>query len=160
MSLGRWQVVVAGAALAVTAACGRNVDLEKVPVGSEVTLTRQDGGVVKGPLQRVDPSTVVVKVGNRDKTVPRAQIAEAAVEEPNAPATPLPPAAKFREFVVAAGTPIHVKLMTSVASNTSHAEEPVSAELSEPIVVDAMEVAPAGSAAETFASAACRSRLM
>ena len=36
------------------AGCARKVDLEKVPVGTEVAITRQDGGVVSGTLAARD----------------------------------------------------------------------------------------------------------
>jgi len=121
------------------------VDLDKITPGTEVTLTRQDGGVVKGPVQRVEPNSIVVKVGDRPKTVPRAEITSVQVEEPGVPSKALPPAAKYREFVVAAGTPISVRLMTSVSSQTSRVEEAVSGELKEPIIIDGVEVAAAGS---------------
>lgn len=134
-----------GASLVTVGACNRGVDLDKVTPGTEVTLTRQDGGVVKGPVQRVEPNSIVVKVGDRPKTVPRAEITTVQIEEPGVPSKALPPAAKYREFVVSAGTPISVKLMTAVASNTSHVEDQVSAELESALMVDGVEVAPAGS---------------
>jgi hypothetical protein len=133
-------------AIVAAGACNKGgVDLDKVTPGTEVTVTRQDGGVVKGPVQRVEPNSLVVKVGDRPKTVPRAEITSVQVDEPGVAAKALPPAAKFREFVVAAGTPITVKLLTGVSSDTSRVEQAVSAELTEPIVIDGVEVAPAGS---------------
>ena len=135
------------AVVAVTGACNRGgVDLDKVAPGTQVTVTRQDGGVVKGPVERVEPNSLVVKVGARPKTVPRAEISTVTIDEPGAPAKALPSAAKFREFVIPAGTPLSVRLMTPVASNTSRVEQAVSAELTAPIVIDSVEVAPAGSA--------------
>lgn len=132
-------------AAASVGACNRGVDLDKVTPGTEVTLTRQDGGVVKGPVQRVEPNSVVVKVGERPKTVPRAEITSVQVEEPGVPAKALPPAAKFREFVIPAGTPISVKIMAAAASNTSHVEDSIPGELTESLMIDGVEVVPAGS---------------
>jgi hypothetical protein len=130
-----------------TGACNKGgVNLDKVTPGTEVTLTRQDGGVVKGPVQRVEPNSVVVSVGKRPKTVPRSEITSVQIEEPGVAPKALPPAAKFREYVVAAGTPITVRLMSAVSSETSRVEQAVPAELNEPIVVDGVEVAAAGSA--------------
>jgi hypothetical protein len=57
----------------------------------------------------------------------------------------LPPAAKYREFVIADGTPLNVKLLTAVASNTSKVEDPVNGELVDAITIDGVEVLPAGS---------------
>lgn len=143
---GRMNGLLVGAAIVATGACSRGVDLDKVTPGTEVTLTRQDGGVVKGPVQRVEPNSVVLRVGERPKTVPRAEIANVQVDKPGETPAELPPAAKYREFVVAAGTPISVKLMTAVASNASHVEEPVSGELVDTVTVDGADVLPAGSA--------------
>jgi len=135
-----------GVVVIATGACNKGgVDLDKVQPGTEVTVTRQDGGVVKGPVERVEPNSLVVKVGARPKTVPRSEIATVQVEEPGVAPKALPPAAKFREYVVPAGTPISVRLMTALSSETSRVEQAVSAELNDPLVVDGVEVAPAGS---------------
>jgi hypothetical protein len=115
-----------------------------VTPGTEVTLTRQDGGVVKGPVQRVEPNSVVVTVGDRPKTVPRADISTVQIEEPGVPSKALPPAAKYREFVLGTGTPVQVKLLTTVSSETSRVEDAVNGELTEALIVDGVEVAPAG----------------
>jgi len=60
-----------------------------------------------------------------------------------------PPAAEakpqFRDVTIPLGTSLHIKLATTVASDTSHAEQTVRGALSEPIVVDDITVAPAGS---------------
>ena len=139
--------VLVGAVVVATGACNRGgVDLDKVAPGTQVTVTRQDGGVVKGPVQRVEPNSLTVKVGERPKTVSRADIASVTVDEPGVAPKALPAAAKFREFVIPAGTPLSVRLMTPVASDTSRVEQAVSAELKDPIIVDGVEVAPAGSA--------------
>jgi len=58
------------------AGCSKRVDLEKVPVGTEVQVTRQDGGVVQGKLAARDDKTVKVTVGSASRTVPRDQIAD------------------------------------------------------------------------------------
>src|SRR5262245_33772081 len=91
-----WLLSASFVAIAMTlGACNRGgVDLDKVTPGTEVTLTRQDGGVVKGPVQRVEPNSIVVKVGDRPKTVPRAEITTVQIDEPGVPAKALPPAAK------------------------------------------------------------------
>ena len=46
------------AALVIAAGCSRHVDIEKVPVGSNVQLTRDDGGVVEGTLASRDAEVV------------------------------------------------------------------------------------------------------
>jgi hypothetical protein len=144
--LAGWLLTAALVTAATTiGACNRGgVDLDKVTPGTEVTLTRQDGGVVKGPVERVEPNTVVVKVGERSKTVPRTEISTVQIDEPGVPAKALPPAAKYREFVVPTGTTLSLKLMTAAGSETSRVEDAVSAELTEGVVIDGVEVLPAG----------------
>jgi hypothetical protein len=139
--------LLVGAAVVATGACNKGgVDLDKVAPGTQVTVTRQDGGVVKGPVQSVEPNSLVLRVGERAKTVPRSEISTVTIDEPGVAAKALPAAAKFREFVIPSGTPISVRLMTPASSNGSRVEDKVSAELREAIVIDGVEVAPAGSA--------------
>lgn len=52
----------------------------------------------------------------------------------------------MREVEVPAGTLLHVRLDTTVASDTSHVEQPVQATVTEPVVIDGYEAVPAGSA--------------
>ena len=68
--------------------CAKRVDLEKVPVGTEVEVTRQDGGVVRGTLAARDDKTVRVNVGKASHSVPAQQIADVQLvnETPAAPA--------------------------------------------------------------------------
>jgi len=134
-------------ALALTIAgtgCSKKVDLEKVPVGTKVQVTRQDGGVVQGTLAARDDTTVKVKVGPVNRTVPRDQIADVQVVA-DTPA-PLPAIATFREFTVPAGTTLTVRLESAVGSDSSAAGDPVEATLTEAVVVDDTDVLPAGSA--------------
>ena len=96
--------------LSLAAGCSRGTDLEKVPVGSDVQLTRQDGGVVEGKLAARDETTVRIDVGRTTRTVSRKEIADVRVVEPNAKPVELPPIAKFREYTVPSGTKISVRL--------------------------------------------------
>ena len=68
-----------------------------------------------------------------------------------APAKPQVSAAKtepagpvFREVTIPAGTSLPLRLTTAVASDTSHVEDPISAELTNPVTIDGREVLPAG----------------
>jgi hypothetical protein len=123
--------------------CSDRVDLEKVPVGTEVQVTRQDGGVVQGTLAARDDTTVKVKVGPATRTVPRDQIAEVRMVT-DAPAE-LPAAAKFREFTLPAGTALHVRLDSALGSDSSRAGDPIDATLTSAVVIDGTEVLPQGS---------------
>jgi hypothetical protein len=57
----------------------------------------------------------------------------------------LPAAARFREYTVEEGTPLHVRLDTAVGSATSKVEDRVEGTLTEALVVDGVTVAPIGS---------------
>ncbi|RPI49453.1 MAG: hypothetical protein EHM55_23710, partial [Acidobacteria bacterium] len=130
--------------LAGTAACTGRPDVEKVPVGSDVELTRQDGGVIRGKLAARDEQTVQVESATASRSVPRDQIADVRVVDETKPAVPLPPMARFRELTVPAGTRLAVRLDSAVASDTSRIEQAVEATLTEPVVVDGTTVLPAG----------------
>ena len=125
------------------AGCSDRVDLEKVPVGTEVQVTRQDGGVVQGTLAARDDKTVQVKVGNVERSVPRNEVADVQVVADTP--VPLPAIAKFREFTVPAGTTLDVRLQSAVGSDSSRTGDPVEATLTRAVVVDGTEVIPEGS---------------
>lgn len=126
------------------AACTTKVAIDEVPVGTEVEVTRQDGGVVRGELEARDEQTVRVKAGRVTREVPREQIAVLQVVDEAKPA-PLPPIARFREYTVPEGTRLSVRLETTVASDVSRVEDPVEATLTDAVVVDETTVIPAGS---------------
>ena len=136
--------------LCLAAACSRGgpaVDVEKVPVGSEVAVTKEDGGVVQGKLaEKAEPGVKVVKVdvGRSVRSVPREDISDVRLVPAETPVV-LPPAAKFREYTVEEGTPIHVRLESSVGSATSKVEDPVDGTLTQALIVNGTTVAPIGS---------------
>ncbi len=127
------------------AACGSRVDVEKVPIGTPVEVTRQDGGVVTGKLHARDDQSLHVEVGRATRTIPRDQIASVELVKPDAPPPPLPPVAKFREYTVPEGTVLSAKLNTTVGSDSSRVGDPVEATLTQAIDVDGVEVFPVGS---------------
>jgi hypothetical protein len=126
------------------AGCASRVDLEKVPVGTTVEVTRQDGGVVRGKLAARDDQTLKVDVGSASRSVSRDQIADVRVVDETKPA-PLPAIAKFREFTLPEGTKLVVRLDSAVNSDTSRVEDPVEATLTVAVVVDGTEVLSVGS---------------
>ena len=123
--------------------CSKRVDLEKVPVGTEVQVTRQDGGVVQGTLAARDDTTVQVRVGSASRTVPRDQIAD--VQLVTGTPAPLPAVAAFREFTVPEGTIVAVRLESAVGSDSSRIGDPIEATLTNAVMVDGTEVLPPGS---------------
>ena len=134
-------------ALVGAAACSAQADVEKVPVGTDIQLTRQDGGVVQGTLAEKDDKQVKVVTGKTAKTtkvVARDEIADVRVVEPSKPVE-LPAIAKFREYTMPAGTTLRLKLDSAVSSETSNVEDRVDAHLDSAVLVDGAEVLPAGS---------------
>jgi hypothetical protein len=127
------------------AGCSRGADLERVPVGSDVQLTREDGGVVEGKLEARDKETVKVDTGPVTRSVARKDIADVRVVKPNEKPVELPAIAKFREYTVPAGTKISVRLAETVGSATSKAGDAVEATLADPVTIGGVQVLPAGS---------------
>src|ERR1051326_1018567 len=107
-------------ALAAGAGCHRQADVEKVPVGTEVDLTKQDGGVVHGTLKSRDEKEVKLDTGApTERTVLRNQIADVRIVDRKTPEKAPPPAsAKYREMTLAEGTRLGVRLNDSVGSET------------------------------------------
>ncbi|HUR20006.1 MAG TPA: hypothetical protein VMZ90_04305 [Vicinamibacterales bacterium] len=131
----------------VAAACSRggpSVDVEKVPVGTQVAVTKEDGGVVTGKLTERDVKDVKVDVGRSVRSLPRKTISDVRVVPAETPVE-LPPVARFREYTIEEGTPIHVRLETTVDSGTSKVEDPVNGALTQALVVNGTTVAPVGS---------------
>lgn len=145
--------VVAVAISLVGIGCSKKADVEKVPVGSEVQVTRQDGGVVEGKLTAKDPDKISVDVGPVTRAVKRDQIADVRLvsrektAEKDKPAEPekLPPIAKFREYTVPTGTTLELELQSDVSSRTSKVEDQVEARLESPVRVNGVEVLSPGS---------------
>jgi len=130
-------------ALVITGAgCTHRADVEKVPVGTKVELTRQDGGVIRGTLAARDDTTVRLDAGTTSRSVPRDQIAD--VQLVSDTPTVLPAIAKFREYTIPAGTRLAIRLESAVDSESSRVGDAVQAALTHAVVVDGIEVLPAG----------------
>jgi hypothetical protein len=127
------------------AGCSRGTDLEKVPVGSDVQLTREDGGVVEGKLEARDKETVKVDTGPVTRSVPRKDIADVRVVNPNDKPVELPAIAKFREYTVPAGTRVSIRLAEAVGSGTSKVGDTIEATLADPVTISGVQVLPSGS---------------
>jgi hypothetical protein len=149
----RFLIAVAVISLCGAAGCSRGADIEKVPIGSDVQVTREDGGVVEGKLAERDEKTVTVKAGRSTRTVARPDIADVQVVTPENPPE-LPPVAKFREVELPAGTPLRLTLETPVSSETSKVGDAVEARLASAVRVDDSEVLPEGSVVRGTVTAA------
>ncbi|MGH9385829.1 MAG: hypothetical protein ACRD2N_16245 [Vicinamibacterales bacterium] len=141
-----WKSAVAALAIA-GAACNQPSTVENAPLGSDVQLTRQNGALVEGKLTARDERTVKVDVGKVTRSVPKADIADLRVVDAAAKMPDPPPAAKFREYTVPEGTKLALELITPVNSDTSRVEDAVEATLESPVLVDGVEVLPAGARA-------------
>jgi hypothetical protein len=141
------------ALLIIGTGCRRGPDVDAVPVGSDVQLTRSDGALVEGKLVERGTDAVRVDVGPVTRSVERDKIADVRVRTAGKPA-PIPEAARFREVVVSAETALKLRLTTSIGSATSSIEDPVHAELADAVVVDGRTALPAGSAVRGHVTAA------
>ncbi len=127
-----------------TVACSSQQEIDKAAIGQDVAVVRSDGGVVEGKVASLDDKNVQVTSGPTTRSIPKAEIVELKVVDPAKPA-PLPRAAKFREYTVPEGTPLALRLATSLNSGTASVGELVEATLAEPLAVGGAEVLPAGS---------------
>lgn len=139
------RVLAAIAALAVLAACTGARDVDQVPVGADVQLTREDGGVVEGTLAARDEKTVKIDVGRTTRSIARTDVADIRVVDPAEPPPALPAVARFREYTVPEGTTLSVRLSSAVSSRTAKAGEVVHGTLADAVVIDGTDVLPAGS---------------
>jgi hypothetical protein len=136
--------LLAAALLGVGAGCAPRTDVEQVPIGTKVEVTREDGGVVRGTLTGRDEQNLRVAVGPAGRSIARDDITSLQVVE-GATAPVLPAAARFREFTLPEGTVLSVRLDSSLGSDTSHVEDAVEATLAKAVVVDGVELLPVGS---------------
>lgn len=132
--------------LASLAACSAQADVDKLPAGSQVTIKTEKGDVVTGRLVEAKPAEVVVARSDGGRTVvPRAEVAEVETHgaRDSAPRKP-----EYRELTMPVDTAIAAQLDTPVASDSSRVEDRVEATVTSAVVVDGVEVVPAGSRLE------------
>ena len=132
------------AVLLSAAACSRQPEIDKVTVGQDVAVVKADGGVVEGKVASLDETNVQVATGPTTRSIPKKEVVDVQVVDPARPA-PLPPAAKFREYTVAEGTTLALRLTTALDSDTAAVGNTVEATLAEAVLVGGAEVLPAGS---------------
>lgn len=134
---------------ALTAACGGARAVEDIPLGKEVAVKITDGTVVRGKLVDVNQEALVLESPNtrRHETIRRTAVAKV---EPKRVGRSLlgelrSDDREYREVTVAAGTTLPVELDGALASNTNAVEDPVHATLRSRVLVNGVEVIPAGS---------------
>ena len=138
------RTIVAALLIGVGAGCTSREDVKQVPIGTAVEVTRADGGVIRGTLTARDDHDLRMAVGSATRSIPLREIADLEILEGTAEST-LSPAARFREVTVPQGTVLNARLDSSLASDTSRAEDNVEATLIEAVTVDGVEVLPVGS---------------
>jgi len=145
-------MLIAFAAGVGSAACTQPATVDTAPIGSDVQVTRQDGALVEGKLKARTDRAVTVETRKATREVPRAQVADVRVVDPARP-EPAPPAAKFREYTVPAGTKLALTVVTPLHSESSRVEDRVEATLTAAAMVDGVEVLPAGAVVRGVVSA-------
>ena len=138
--------------LLFAAACRGQSEVDKVVVGQDVAVVKDDGGVVEGKVASLDDKSVRLTTGQTTKSIPKAEIVDVKVVGEGQPAE-LPPAAKFREYTVPEGTMLSLRLATPINSGTASVEDRVEATLAEAVSVEGAEVLPAGSSLDGTVSA-------
>jgi hypothetical protein len=161
-----------GTRLTLTLADGSVVEGRLVEVKpQEVIVAPNDGGEWK-TISRSQISSATAEPGQQaaaeeeaapagsgpsatPATTPSARPRGASAASTRPAGTPGAPAApRVREITIPADTVIDARLDTELGSNTSKVESPVQATLTEPIVIDNVEVVPAGSVLHGVVTAA------
>jgi hypothetical protein len=114
-------------------------------VGSEVQVVRQDGGLVEGTLAARTPTSVKIDTGTVVRLVDRDDIADVRLAARSV--AEVPPEAKFQELTIPAQTRLHIRLSTRLSSETSRVEDRIRGELTAPVVLQGIQVIPAGATA-------------
>lgn len=148
--------------LTLVATCGVACsETSQQPAGSERTTSPASSAAAPAPQQPAPsetsaPPPATSRAAERAPAAvvprPSAPASEpAAAPRPTAPSqppaaavAPAPPAPQFKEVTIPAGTSLSVKLLSSLASNTSHAEDPVRGSLARAVVVDGLTALPEG----------------
>ena len=142
-------------ALAFAAACAPRVNFEKVPIGANVDVTRHDGGVVRGVVAGRDDQNITLTMGSTSRAFAHSQVVDVRLLDDAS--SLLPTSATFREYTVPAGTRLALRLNSPVGSDTSQAGDPIGATLDRAVLVDGIDVLPAGSVVSGHVMAAVSS---
>jgi hypothetical protein len=136
-------VVVAIAALAPN--CGRVDTLEEIPIGSEVTITTDDGRRVSGTLAEISIDDVVVESDQTGTLRHLSREAISAVRRRWDLSTLLPARSIPIEVTVPMNTTVPIDLETALRSNGSWPEDVIRAHTAMPITVGETVALPMGS---------------
>jgi hypothetical protein len=126
----------------LTLACNRAEAIEEIPAGTEVTVVTQDGAVVRGKISKVNPEVVTL---TGETPARKTEVARTRITEVKRVPVDEPVAARPRSITIPDNTELDVSLETSLASDTSHAEDAIRGTLDSPVVIDGVTVIPSGS---------------
>src|SRR5207248_2101292 len=112
--------------------------------GSEQNAAPGTSATAQGAQQAApaSPETAPATSSAAARPSPPAHDAAATAAAPAPP--PAPAAPQFKEVTIPAGTSLNVKLLSSLASNTSHAEDRVNGSIAKAVVIDGMTALPEG----------------
>src|SRR5689334_10683791 len=127
-------LVVATLVTACVGACSQTN--QPPPAGSEQTTAPASSSSAPATPQAAAPETATTPA-------PPPPATSRAAEHAPAPAAP-PPPPQFKEVTIPAGTSLSVKLLSNVASNTSHVEDAVRGSISRAVVIDGLTALPEG----------------
>jgi hypothetical protein len=155
----RKAAIVASSALTLmlAVACTRTEAVEKIPVGTEVTVRTEDGTLVRGRIATVDAErlTLTGEGPHTSTEIARTSIAEVKrVGVDDAAAAPTverererePEPAIVRTITIPDNTVLDVTLNTALASDRSRVEQRVTGTVASPVVIDGTTVIPSGAA--------------
>ena len=100
----------------------------------------KDGGVMVGQVESGSAREIRVKVDGEIRAVPVEGIQSMQFDQPAAPAAP----AVSRSITLPAGTEIAIRTVDRIASKTASLSKEYAASLDDPVIVDGVQVAPAG----------------
>ena len=148
-------IAISVAVAALVIGCERATALEKIPIGSRVTIGTNDGRVVEGTLAKITVDRVVVE--SEDSGEPRELSRDlvATVRQDGWGIRNLRPVkSEAREVTIPMGTTISIQLETAMSSDGNRPEDPIRAHTREPIRVGRTIVVPAGSEVSGIVTAA------
>jgi hypothetical protein len=157
ISRTRWLATVLIATGFLIEGCHRTADVDHVTLGSKVEVTTADGSTVDGTLVKRTGDAIVIeraKSGERD-TIRRAAIARVEAPAPS-PLSRLSGEPTTHEVTVPAGTAVPLTLDVALGSDSSDAEDPVTATVRTPVMIDGSAVIPDGSTLRGHVTTAAR----
>lgn len=117
--------------------------------GQKTRVARNDIVALRGATVApppAEPATPASRAADPAESAPRSASKGSAKVAPDRPAEKLaPPPPAFREVTVPAGTVLPIELRTTVGSETSQVEDQVRGTIRRAVIVDDVEVIPAGS---------------